>query len=216
MTWTKLGDEFADECWTLSDKAFRLHTQGLLWSNRMLTDGQLAKEDMRRWAHHPDSAEELVSVGWWEDRGGHYQIVHHLGYQRTRKQIAKQSIANAKNANRRWSKKKPRDKSSNDSECDSHPREELSNESECDSQCEMDRTGQARIREVTKNESFSSSEENDDGYFASVLTDEPPDEPPDASLDADYAADLRDWYSEDERVHYSRLADRNVRDGYDR
>lgn len=42
MTWTKLGDEFADECWTLTDAAFRLHTEGLLWSNRMLTDGQLA------------------------------------------------------------------------------------------------------------------------------------------------------------------------------
>ena len=30
VTWTKLGDEFGDECWTLSDKAFRLHTEGLL------------------------------------------------------------------------------------------------------------------------------------------------------------------------------------------
>jgi hypothetical protein len=130
MTWTKLGDEFGDECWTLSDAAFRLHVEALCWSNRMLTDGQLAKDDMRRWAHHPQAAEELVDVGWWEDSGGHYQIVHHLGYQRTKKQIAKQSIANAENANRRWSKKPPKDKSSSDSQCDS--------------QYEMDRTGQAR------------------------------------------------------------------------
>lgn len=97
MTWTKLGDEFADECWTLSDKAFRLHTEGLLWSNRMLTDGQLAKEDMRRWAHHPDAADELVEVGWWEDHGGHFQIIHHVGYQRTKKQIAHQSLVNRAN-----------------------------------------------------------------------------------------------------------------------
>jgi hypothetical protein len=134
MTWTKLGDEFGDECWTLSDKAFRLHAEGLCWSNRMLTDGQLAKEDMRRWAHHPDAAEELVDVGWWEDHGAHYQIIHHLGYQRTKKQVAKQSNANAENANRRWTKKKPpQDNPSNDSQCDS----------QSDSTYEMDRTGQA-------------------------------------------------------------------------
>lgn len=137
MTWTKLGDEFADECWTLSDKAFRLHAEGLCWSNRMQTEGQLAKEDMRRWARHPEAADELVDVGWWEDHGGHYQIIHHIGYQRTKKQIAKQSIANAKNANRRWDKKSSKDESSNDSQCDSHS----------DLQCDMDRTGQAWTRD---------------------------------------------------------------------
>lgn len=99
----------------VSDKTFRLHTEGLCWSNRMLTDGQLAKDDMRRWAHRPGAADELVDVGWWEDRGEHYQLIHHIGYQRTKKQIANQSIANAKNANRRWSKKP----SPNDSQCDS-------------------------------------------------------------------------------------------------
>ncbi len=41
MTWTKLGDEFGDECWTLSDAAYRLHVDGLVWSNRKGTDGQL-------------------------------------------------------------------------------------------------------------------------------------------------------------------------------
>ena len=97
MTWTKLGDE----CWTLSDAAFRLHTEGMCWSNRMLTDGQLAKDDMRRWARHPEAAEELVAVGWWEDHGGHYQIIHHLGYQRTNEQAAHQSIVNAENAKKR-------------------------------------------------------------------------------------------------------------------
>ncbi len=29
MTWTKLSDDFSDDCWTLSDQAFRLHTEGL-------------------------------------------------------------------------------------------------------------------------------------------------------------------------------------------
>jgi hypothetical protein len=129
MTWTKLGDEFADECWTLSGNAFRLHVEGLLWSNRKLLDGQLAKDDMQRWVHHPEAAKELVSVGWWEDHGEHYQIVHHIGYQRTRKQVASQSIANQKNAARRW--KKP---SQSDSQCDS----------QSGSTYEMDGTGRER------------------------------------------------------------------------
>lgn len=34
MTWTKVSDDFTDECWTLSDEAFRLHIEGLTWSNR--------------------------------------------------------------------------------------------------------------------------------------------------------------------------------------
>ena len=76
MTWTKLGDEFADECWTLSDAAFRLHTEGLLWSNRMLTDGQLAKDDMRRWAHHPEAAEEN---GHPQKRESHVRAGHVRG-----------------------------------------------------------------------------------------------------------------------------------------
>jgi hypothetical protein len=130
MTWTKLGDEFADECWTLSDAAYRLHTEGLVWSNRKGTDGQLAKDDMRRWARHPEAAEELVSIGWWEDHGGHYQIIHHIGYQRTREQVARQSIANA--ANRAKGKARP-----------VRPK----NESSDDSSDERDRTGQARTRE---------------------------------------------------------------------
>ncbi len=33
MTWTKLGDEFTDETWTVSDAAYRLHVDGLVWSN---------------------------------------------------------------------------------------------------------------------------------------------------------------------------------------
>ena len=34
MTWTKLSDDFGDDCWELSDAAYRLHVEGLLWSNR--------------------------------------------------------------------------------------------------------------------------------------------------------------------------------------
>lgn len=144
MTWTKLGDEFADECWTLSDAAFRLHTEGLLWSNRKATDGQLAKDDMRRWARHPEAAEELVSVGWWEDHGQHYQVIHHMGYQRTKDEVAHQSNVNRENAKKRWAAAQARKAAkaakaaANESSC----------ESQSDSQCEQARTGQARTGEV--------------------------------------------------------------------
>lgn len=32
-----------------------------------------------RWAKRPGAAEELVAIGWWEDRGDHYQIVQPAG-----------------------------------------------------------------------------------------------------------------------------------------
>jgi hypothetical protein len=145
MTWTKTGDEFADECWTLSDAAYRLHHEGLTWSNRKGLDGQLAKDDMQRWARRPEAAEELVAIGWWEDHGQHYQIIHHIGYQRTRAQIAHQSIVNR--ANRAKGKARPvRRKSdssvepSDESSSDSQPQDESSDEPSD----ERDRTGQAR------------------------------------------------------------------------
>jgi hypothetical protein len=161
MTWTKTGDEFADECWTLSDAAYRLHHEGLTWSNRKLLDGQLPKDDMHRWVHHPEAAEELVSVGWWEDRGQHYQIIHQIGYQRTRKQVASQSIANQKNAARRWQKP-----SQSDLQCDS----------QSGSTYEMDGTGRdgKGLEKEPKNLSANGEKnDSDTDYFATLLTREP-------------------------------------------
>ncbi len=171
MTWTKLGDEFTDECWTLTDAAFRLHAEGLCWSNRMLTDGQLAKDDMRRWAHQPEAAEELVDRGYWEDHGEHYQIVHHIGYQPLAESVRRQSLANRANAEKRWGKK-PRKRatkndSSNDSQCDSHS----------DPQCRMDGTGRDGPGLRNRGTALSNGQPKTD----------------DADSDADYAADLRQW-----------------------
>lgn len=141
MTWTKLGDEFADECWTLTDRAFRLHVEGLVWSNRKLTDGQLAKDDMARWAHDPDAAEELVSIGWWEDHGEHCQIIHHLGYQRTREQVARQSLVNTRNRAKGKARPVKATAAVNDS----------SDESSEESSDEMERTGQDWTRSTEEN-----------------------------------------------------------------
>lgn len=97
MTWTKLSDDFSDDCWELSDAAVRLHMEGLVWSNRKLLDCRLVKDDMVRWAKRPGAAEELVNAGWWRDEGDCYLIVHHARYQRTREVMLKLQERNQRN-----------------------------------------------------------------------------------------------------------------------
>lgn len=97
MTWTKISDDFADDCWTLSDEAFRLHVEGLTWSNRKLLDLRISKEDVRRFAKHPEVATELVASGWWTDSDDHYEIRHHATYQRTREDVLNQQAQNVMN-----------------------------------------------------------------------------------------------------------------------
>ncbi len=141
MTWTKLGDEFADQCWKLSDAAFRLHTEGLVWSNRRHLDGRLDKTEIQRWAKCSDAAAELVALGWWDDLGDAYQIVNHLGWQRTAEQWLKQSQANR--ANRAKGKARPvkrRPKADPTEE----PTEELSDEPSDEPSDERDWSGQDR------------------------------------------------------------------------
>jgi len=139
MTWTKLGDEFGDECWTLSDNAFRLHCYGLMWSNRMLTDGILHKDDMPRWAKSLDAADELVACGFWENHGEHYQIIHHIGYQPTAESVRKMSKANRENVQKRWAKRRAQPKSSEGSS--NHTPYGSYNDSQYDSQYDGDGTG---------------------------------------------------------------------------
>lgn len=138
MTWTKLSDDFSDDCWTLSDAAFRLHTEGLIWSNRKLLDLRLAKRDVRRWATHPEAADELVREGYWTDEGDHYRIRHHGVYQRTREQVQRQQEANRRNRN---SAKHPRPGRENHHQ----PRsDDSSDDLSNDSRDERDGTGQDR------------------------------------------------------------------------
>ena len=136
MTWTKLGDEFADECWQLPDDAWRLHVEGLIWSNSKHTDGRLLKDEMRRWAKNPDAAETLVDRGWWEDGGDHYQVIHHQRAQRTAAEWRAQSAANSRNGRRGGRPKKVRPESESQTESQS--------ESKSETESKRDRTGQDR------------------------------------------------------------------------
>ena len=100
MTWTKLSDDFADDCWTLSDAAFRLHVEGLCWSNRKLLDLHLPTDDLRRFARNPDAVQELLAGGWWAADGDTYVIRHHAAYQRTRQAVLTQQEVNSANCKR--------------------------------------------------------------------------------------------------------------------
>lgn len=109
MTWTRISDDYADDCWTLSDQAFRLHTEGLCWSNRKLLDCRIPKDDVRRFAKHPDAVTELLAVGWWTEDTDCYVIRHHAQYQRAREQVLAQQAANAENGRKGGRPRKPRE-----------------------------------------------------------------------------------------------------------
>lgn len=97
MTWTKLSDDFTDDCWTLSDAAYRLHSDGLVWSNRKLLDCVIPKADVYRFAKRPEAIQELLDAGYWSTAGDAYVIRHHAQYQRQREAVIKQQEANAIN-----------------------------------------------------------------------------------------------------------------------
>ena len=155
MTWTKLSDDFSDDCWRLSDEAFRLHTEGLIWSNRKLLDCRVDKNDMRRWAKHPDAVGELLAVGWWIDQGDAYVIIHHAAYQRTRDQVLAQQATNQMNG-RKGGRPKGPPRENRPRQSGGARKTQSLNEPESESlterPTERDRTGQDRhIRQIEQN-----------------------------------------------------------------
>jgi hypothetical protein len=129
VTWLKLSDDYSDDCWELSDEAYRLHTEALNWIMRKLTRGVILKSEMLRWAKHPEAADELVQRGYWLDKGDRFLVVHQMAYQRTPEKVLAQSEANT--ANRAKGKARP-----------VHRKTESSVDSSDDSSDERDRTGQ--------------------------------------------------------------------------
>lgn len=97
MTWTRLSDDYTDDCWRLSDEAFRLHTEALIWSNRKLLDCTIPKDDVRRFAKRPEAIPELLAAGWWTETKTHYVIRHHAVYQRQAAAVLRQQAANREN-----------------------------------------------------------------------------------------------------------------------
>lgn len=97
MSWTKLSDDYSDDCWTLSDAAYRLHTDALVWSNRKLLDCRIPADDLRRISKAAHAAPELVATGWWTEDDGIFVIRHHAVYQRTREQVVAIQERNQRN-----------------------------------------------------------------------------------------------------------------------
>lgn len=108
MTWTKLGDEFGDECRDLSDAAFRTHVEGLLWTMRRETGGWFDARDVRRFAESPHAGaavDELVAAGWWSVDGQGYRINHAMRWQVEPEVLAKRRELDAERQRRHRQKK---------------------------------------------------------------------------------------------------------------
>ena len=146
VTWTKLSDDFGDDCWSLSDAAHRLHVDGLLWSNRKLLDLRIPLDDVRRFKT-PDALPELLASGYWAEDGDAYVIRHHGQYQRSREDVIKQQAANAANG-----RKGGRPKRSGREQAASVIRPETHSHSEpvSESRTQRDRTGQDGTELVTE------------------------------------------------------------------
>ena len=101
MTWTKLSDDFTDDCWRLSDAAFRVHVEALVWSNRKLLDLVIEVDDLHQLASKSastaEAVAELVGAGWWEPIDDGFRIIHHGVYQRTAEAVLAQQKANTEN-----------------------------------------------------------------------------------------------------------------------
>ena len=73
---TRLSTDFVDDLREVSDAAFRLHVEALVWSNKHGLDLRIPKGDLDRTTQAPAAAQELIDAGLWFEIEGHYFIVH--------------------------------------------------------------------------------------------------------------------------------------------
>lgn len=81
MSWVKLDDRFTDnpKVSELSDRAFRVHVEGLCYVAGALTDGYISPKAAARWSRR--SIGELVTAGLWNlDATSGYRIHDYLDY----------------------------------------------------------------------------------------------------------------------------------------
>jgi len=100
MTWTKLSDDFADQCDVagLSDAAFRTHVEALILTMRRETDGKITRRELRKHAAVDDyeaAAAELVAAGFWRTTDDGWQVIHHMEHQPESEVIAKRRAMDA-------------------------------------------------------------------------------------------------------------------------
>lgn len=109
MAHAQLDDLFGDhpKIAGLSDAAFRLHTLGILYCARHLTDGVIAADEVPRLVRRYRKAAlvELVERGLWLDvLGGAFSIHDYLDWNPSRDEVERRREAAAKRK-RKWAER---------------------------------------------------------------------------------------------------------------
>lgn len=116
MAWVQLDDEFPEhpKVWALSDAAFRLHTAGIAFCNRQLTDGFIRGDKVPALVprFRKSTLAELVDRALWLPiMDGHiYEIRDYLQWNKSKELITEErdrlkavrSAAGKKGAQKRW------------------------------------------------------------------------------------------------------------------
>lgn len=110
MTWTKLSDDFCDNPGLLQlERGVRLlFVEGLVWSNRHSTDGDLPRFALAKITDEPDAelaAKRLVEAHLWADTADGWRIVDFLEQQPSRAAVEKERKLKAERQ-RRWRESK--------------------------------------------------------------------------------------------------------------
>jgi hypothetical protein len=109
VTWLKLSDTYPDDMDSLSDAAFRCHTEALTLVMRREQGPLLPWPLLRKWLNSPRSKQataELLAAGAWIDHGDTVEIVKHYEHQITPEQIAANRVAGRERARRHHAKVK--------------------------------------------------------------------------------------------------------------
>src|SRR5690348_11247847 len=98
MTYARLSDDHFDreKVIGLSRSAALLDVEGLVYCNRLLTDGRLPANALRRVTNSPDpvaDAAELVKAGVWTVTDGGWLL--DWTHQRTAEKVIEERVANA-------------------------------------------------------------------------------------------------------------------------
>lgn len=111
MPWVNLDDDYAEnpDNWELSDAAFRLHTAGICYGNKHLTDGEIPKTKVPTLVprFRQTALNELLAEHWIE-KDRNYVIRNFLKWNRSKVQVEsereRKSQAGKKGAESRWHK----------------------------------------------------------------------------------------------------------------
>lgn len=92
MPWVRFDDTYPvnRKVGGLSDAAFRLHTEAIFWCARELTDGRIARDELKQVsgiARADRHVPELVRRGVWVETGQGWEIHDYLVYQPTREKV---------------------------------------------------------------------------------------------------------------------------------